>query len=640
MNRQEGDTLMDRLKRAAGRILPVVAVAMGVYHLLYTQILLQDPDGHIITHVGLALVVCILSMLIKADRSRVWSLNLILLVATLAVTGYLLYYLDEILEFRTAIPAPLDLIAGVIIILVLLAANWLVFGATFSIISMVAIAYLICGRFLPSPFTVPAVGYQRLLMWLSVQLGTGEGVYGSITNLSAVYLFLFIFFGGLLNAFGGTRFIIGLGRWIGSKLPAGPAMVALVGSSLLGTVTGSTVANVTITGTFTIPMMKRSGYTPEQAGAIEAVASNGGQIMPPVMGATAFIMAGFAGIPYITIVVAAIVPALFYFFCIFLYIHLTAQKLRLEPYLEKVSGKQLLLDSPIFILPIGILVVLLAKGYSLPFVAFWSVLAIIVTGLISSIRKEARLNARQLLQQVTASVVSGSQIAIICALIGVVATAIKVSGLGIKLPLVISDISHGILLLALFVAMISSILLGMGVPTAAAYLLVAIGAIPALLEMGVPLLSAHLFCFIFAAFSHITPPVAIGALVASRMAEANYWGTNWEAIKAAFVAFLLPYFIVYVPVIILRPTGGPLFSVALIIAMLLLVISLQVGVSNYCLTALRLVERVLFTAVSLSCCIFIFGRYQHFFALAGVLFTVLMIRHYFIWRHARRSAAA
>ena len=483
------------------------------------------------------------------------------------------------------------------------------------------------------------MGTVKLLQWVTVEFEGGQGVYGDILQLSAVYLFLFIFFGGLLSAFGGTRFVIGLGRWIGCKLSSGPAMVALIGSSLLGTITGSTVANVTITGAFTIPMMKEAGYSAEQAGAIEAVSSNGGQITPPVMGATAFVLAGFAGIPYINVVVAAIVPAIIYYFCVFCYVQFTAKSCCLECEMETVNLRQVMLDAPIFLVPILVLVFMLNMGYSLPFVGFWSIASIVVLGLVSCLRKDFQLNFKEVIREIYQSAVTGSQIAVICALIGVVATCIKVSGLGIKLPLLIEDISGGSVLIALVIAMISSIFLGMGVPTTAAYLLVAIGAVPALLKMGVDLLPAHLFCFIFAAFSHITPPVAIGALVAARMAQANYWKTNWEALKAAFVAFLLPYFIVFVPLVILQPDGGFWISAMEICGIIIMIVACQMALSGYCFNHLDSVARLVFLAVPILTAVYLFTHNLLFFGLGLAVFVAALFWQYNSNRQSSGGAA-
>jgi len=597
--------MIEKAQRAIAVILPVIAIIMALYQLLYTQVLLQAPDGHLITHIGFALVIVFLSLMSKSRKG--WYLKFLLLLTSLVITGYLTVFLNEILLFRSAVPAFSDLVIGFLGIVVLIATAYLAYGKTFPIITAASIAYLILGRYLPPPFTVAAVPFKRILMWLSIPTGSDEGIYGNILGISAYYLFLFIFFGSVLHALGGTRFIIGIGKWVGSKLLSGPAAVAVIGSSLLGSVTGSTVANITITGAFTIPLMKKAGYPPQYAGAIEAVSSNGGQLMPPIMGATAFVMAGFTGIPYIEIAKVAIIPALLYYFNVFMYVQLAARKMGVLTVLEPVKGKQLLLDAPIFFIPLGVLIFLLIKGYTLPYVSFWSIMVLIVVGLLSSIRKEARLNLKQVISAITNGVQSASEIAMLCAVVGIVATAIKVSGLGIKLPLVIEEISHGYLLIALFIAMISSLLLGMGVPTTAAYLLVAIGAVPALLTMGVSVLQAHLFCFIFAIFSHITPPIAIGAMVASQIAGAKYWPTAWESIKAGFTGLLLPFLVIYAPVIILRPEVAFTLYVSKISAIVLATVSLQFGLSAYLLMPLRYIERTAFIITSLLCMVFLFS---------------------------------
>jgi TRAP transporter 4TM/12TM fusion protein len=628
---------MERLQKISQFSLVVVALGMGVYQLLYTQIMIQDPTAHIVTHLCLALMVVCLSLMVKSRSVESWLALLALLLVSVLCSVYFLVNLDAMMSFRSAIPAVPDLVVGALVVVALLVVNWIVFGRIFPVLALLGIAYLLFGPYLPQPFTVPDVGWTKLVQWVTVSFEGGLGVYGSILELSAVYLFLFIFFGGVLSAFGGTRFIIGVGRWVGSKLSGGPAMVALIGSSLLGTITGSTVANITITGSFTIPMMKNNGYSNEKAGAIEAVCSNGGQITPPVMGATAFIMAGFAGIPYIDVAIAAIVPAVVYYLCVFCFIQLTSKKEKLKSVVEPVNGRQLLMDSPVFVVPIVVLVYLMSRGYSLPFVGFWSIMSIIVLGLLSSLRKDFHLNRKEVVTEIYQSVVTASQIAVICALIGVVATSIQVSGLGIKLPLIIQDISGGHLLVALLIAMVSSIILGMGVPTAVAYMLVAIGAVPALLNMGVPRLSAHMFCFIFAAFSHITPPVAIGALVAARMAKGDYLKTNLEALKAAFVAFLLPYFIIYVPIISLNAPVSWTMGIMQAASVLIMILASQICLVGYCFESLENFERLAFFLPALLCALFLFGRNPLYFAIGAACFIMAWIWQY-LTKPARQLA--
>jgi len=617
-------------------VLPTVAIMMAAYQLIYTQFLLQDPIAHRITHLGFAWTVVFLSLMLRDEGNRVTGT--ICVLACLVTTCYLMLFLDEILRFRTAVPHTADLIIGGLVMLLAFIGSYLLFGKCLPILAAFFLAYLVLGRYLPYPFTVAPVSIKRILVWLSTP-GTEEGIYGDILAISANYLFLFIFFGSALNVFGGLRFIIGVSRWVGARFRAGPAMTALFGSSMLGTVTGSTVANITITGAYTIPLMKEAGYSPQQAGAIEAVSSNGGQIVPPIMGAAAFVMAGFAGIPYLHIMVAAIVPAVVYYFGAFVYVQLTAQKMEVRPSLGRVQGKQLLYDAPNFFAPLAVLVYLLVRGYSLPFVGFWSILTLIVVGLLNGLRKKNGLDFNGIIDGLAKGVQIASEMAVICALIGIIATCIKVSGLGMRLPLAIQDISGGHLIVALFIAMAASVMLGMGVPTVAAYLLVATGAVPALLGMGVPLLNAHLFCFIAAVFSHITPPVAIGALVASRMAQANFWPTCWEAVKAGFTAFLLPFFIIYVPILTLRSEVGYMMSIAQIAGIALGVLCLQFFLSNYCLFHLRSNERVVFLISAVCCLFFVFGRNYTSLLIVGIVLFATSLVWQFINRTRRTPGA-
>ena len=599
--------------------LPAVALVMIIYQLIYTQYLLQGPTAHKITHLGFGFLVVLLSLIHKEKEGRL--LRWVLLVVSVAFSTYLMVYLNDIMLYRQSLPIASDVVVGLVVLVVTFIVAYQVLGKTFVIIAGACVCYLVLGRYLPHPFAVAPVSFTRLIMWLSAGVGIEQGVYGPILGLSANYLFLLIVFGGMLYAFGGVRFIMGVGRWLGSKFKSGPAAVAVVGSSLLGSMTGSTVANVTITGAYTIPLMKKAGYEPKQAGAIEAASSNGGQIMPPVMGATAFIMSGFTGIPYIQIALAVLGPAILYYLGLLIYVQINAYKLDIQVEKETVRGKELLLDAPLFVVPLGVLILLLVQGFSLPFVVFWSIASLVVLSLILSIRKEARLSFKAVINALTKSARTACDVTIINALIGVVATCIETSGLGIKLPLLVGEISQGILIIALFITMVSSIFVGMGVPTPAAYMLVAIGAAPALVKMGVPLLQAHLFPFIFAVFSHLTPPIAIGALVASQLAEAEYWPTSWEALKAASTAFLLPYFIIFAPVIILRPDAGFIVSATQIIAIPFGVLSLQIVFSNYFLGALDRIKRTTFGITAILFFATVFSRSIFFLSAALALFA-------------------
>ncbi len=608
------------IERIVSVALPIVALVMILYQLVYTQYLIQGPTAHKITHLGLAFMVVLLSLMHKEKEGR--PLRWVLLAVSLGFTIYLMVNLTEIMMYRQSIPIPSDIVVGVIVLITTFIVAYQVLGKTFIIIAGTCIVYLVLGRYFPHPFTVAPVSFARIIMWLSAGVGIEQGVYGPILGLSANYLFLMIVFGGMLYAFGGVRFIMGLGKWLGSKFKSGPAAVAVVGSSLLGSMTGSTVANVTITGAYTIPLMKKGGYEPKQAAAIEAASSNGGQIMPPIMGATAFIMSGFTGIPYIKIALAVLVPAILYYLGLLMYVQINAYKLDIVVEKEAIDVKALLWDAPLFVVPLGVLVYLLAKGFSLPFVVFWSIASLVILSLALCFREEARLNFKGVIEALTKSARTACDVTIINALIGIVATCIETSGLGIKLPLLVGEISQGIIFIALIITMISSIFVGMGVPTPAAYMLVAIGAAPALVKMGVPILQAHLFPMIFAVFSHLTPPIAIGALVASQLAESEYWPTSWEALKAASTAFLLPYFIIYAPVIVLQPDSGIFISVIQLAAIPLGVLALQIFYSSYFFGHLEKPRWIAFGVTALLFFISVFSKSWIFLVMGVALFII------------------
>jgi TRAP transporter 4TM/12TM fusion protein len=575
----------------------VFALTMSLYHLIVTQVLLTGPTLHIVLHVGFALVVTFLATSeLKASEGKKTWLPILLVIASIVITVYMLTNHVELME-RIISPTNPDVVIGVLLICVVFLAGIMKFGKTLPIVSGVLVAYAIFGQHLPEPLRTPEIEIRdQLIPYLSLGLGTGWGIYGNVVAIVANYLFLLILFGSMLEAAGGTRFVIGVGRIVGSKLVSGPAAVAVVGSSLLGSVTGSTAANISITGAFTIPLMKKAGYPPSSAGAIEAAASNGGQIMPPLMGVTAFVMAGFTGIPYVQIMLASVIPALLYYIVLLMYAQVQGMKMRIVRQPVQTDRRELLFDAPIFLVPLIVLVVLLLKGYSLMFLAFWAIVSVLVTGLI---RKKTRPSLATLIGGFVRGAKSGAEMGLATALIGIIVTCFSVTGLGVKIPTLVEMLSGGFLPIALFITMIASVILGAGVPTVVAYLLVAVTAIPVLLKMGVPLLQAHYFAMFYAAFSHLTPPVAIGAIVASGIAGSKFWPTCWEAMKAAAAGFFLPWVVVYAPVVILRPESLS-FGVIELISCMLGLAALQIFISNFLMVELSLKEKFLFALATVS----------------------------------------
>ncbi len=620
-----------KLQKISGVALIVVALMMAFYHLASTQYIIVDSILHKVLHVGFALVIILLGG-VQASKGKMSWLLAPLVLASIVVTVYLFVYYDDIKGRLIAPPNP-DIVIGLIIIVVMFITTTMAFGKTLPIVVLVLLVYTIFGQYLPEPFTSPELSLRdQLIPYLSTGLGTSWGIYGEVVAISANYIFLLVLFGSVLDAAGGTRFIMGVGNLAGAKLRSGPAAVAVVGSSILGMVTGSTAANITITGSFTIPMMKKVGYKPEQAAAIELAASNGGQIMPPIMGAAAFVMAGFTGIPYVRIALAAIIPAILYYVVVMMYAQFQAAKMHISQAQIKVDKRELLLDAPMFIIPFAVLTVLMLQGRSLMNLAFWAIVASLATGLI---RKKTRPSLGTLIKGFTRGAKSGSEIAVSTALIGIIVTCFSVTGLGMKLPMVVETLSGGSLPVALAIIMVITLILSAGVPTVVAYLLVAVIAVPVVIRMGVPLLEAHFFAMYYAAFAHLTPPVAIGAIVAAGLANAKFWPTCWEGLKAAATALIIPWLLIYAPVIVLKPQNLVTGTVDMV-GCILAPTALQVVLSNYLLIGLDLKERAGFALATIA---LFAGVFSHQYIWLGVGVGILVLSVFSQWvRH--KSALA
>jgi TRAP transporter 4TM/12TM fusion protein len=536
-------------------VIQILAGSMILYHFWYIISLPWEPSQHAILHLGFACSILITANLLGAKS----IFNYILLLFSIFVNAYFFIHYEAILS-NPSYPPTLALFCGAVAMFLVFILTVRAFGWVFPILTGISIAYMGLGQYLPESIETPPIDLERVLTLLSADVTSPWGVYGSLLILSANYLFLFIFFGTLLEAFGGLRFIMSFGGLVASKFKSGAAALSVFTSALLGSLTGSTVANITITGSFTIPMMKKSGYRPEDAAAIETAASSGGQILPPVMGATAFVMAGYTGIPYITIAKVSFIPAIIYFCIVLLFVEITARKLRIAPLpKQKIDVKILILDAPIFLFPLLLVLILLMQGRSLMFTIFWASISAVGLGFILGKISGARLDWAEAKEKLLNGIISGCQIAVVLGLIGIIVGTIEVTGLGIKIGEIMVRFFHDDLFLLLVVTALTGMILGVGVPTPAAYIICATILSPAMVKIGVPLLQAHLFPFYYAVFAHLTPPVAIGLMVACKMAGANYWKASWPAMKAATPSFLFPFFFVYAPGTLLQ--GDSLFTI-------------------------------------------------------------------------------
>ena len=436
--------------------------------------------------------------------------------------------------------------------------------------------------------------FQQVLSRVIYTLFFGtSGVLSTPVQVCAKFIAVFIIFGGFLERTGIASFFIDAANAIAGWTSGGPAKVAVISSALCGMVSGSSVGNTVTTGSVTIPMMKKTGYKPEFAGAVEAAASTGGQIMPPIMGAAAFLMAEYVGVPYGEIALKAILPAFLYFAGIFIAVHLEAKKLGLKGISrsEMVPGRELAVQSYLLI-PIVLLVVLVSLNvYTMQKAAALSIIAAIIVGVIN---KDSRLTPAKFLEALEAGGKGTITVAVACSMAGVIAGCITVTGLASKLITAIVALSGNTLIIGLFLTMICCIILGMGVPTTANYCIMAATCAPILVKLGVPMVAAHFFVFYFGIVADITPPVALAAYAGSAIAKSNPMKTGVNATKLAIAAFIVPYVFAYSPEMLFIDVGSWLDIVTICLSAMLGIYGVAAGLNGFVKRKLNWVFRILF----------------------------------------------
>ena len=426
---------------------------------------------------------------------------------------------------------------------------------------------------------------------------TTTGVIGTPIGVCSTYIVLFIIFGAFLEATGIAEFFIQCANMIAGAASGGPAKVAVISSALCGMVSGSSVGNTVTTGSVTIPMMKSTGYPGEFAGAVEAAASTGGQIMPPIMGAAAFLMAEMVGVPYSNIVIRAILPAVLYFTGIFLMVHLRAKRLGLKGIpREQLPKARKILPKIYLLIPLAALVYLIIAGYTMSRSA---IIATVLCIIVSLFDKEHRLTPGKFLDALETGARNTLSIAVACGIAGIIAGVVTMTGLGQVFISAIVSVSHGHLIIALFLTMLCCILLGMGVPTTATYIIMATTCAPILTTgMGLNAISANMFVFYFGIVADITPPVALAAYAGSAIAKADPMRTGFNATKLAIAAFLIPYMFCLNPSMLLIDTNAGEF-VIIIITSIVGMYAIAAGLEGYMLTDTNMLFRIILIAAGL-----------------------------------------
>lgn len=483
---------------------------------------------------------------------RVPFYDWLLALAAVPAFGYVLVnagYLAERWPMTgTYAMKPYEIALGITAVIVLLEVTRRVMGWLLVIVAACALAYAYFGEYIPIPeLTHRGFRFEHVLDYMYM---TDNGIWGVALGVAAAYIVLFVIFGAFAERAGAADFFIRFANGIAGHTRGGPAKVAVFSSGFIGSVTGSSVANVYTTGQFTIPLMKRLGYRPSTAGAIEALASNGGQIMPPILGAAAFIVAAHTGVPYTRIALASLIPAVLYFGGLFWFIHLEAHKSRLAGIAreERPDPVKTLLQGGHLLSPLIVLIGCLWYGFSPTRSAFY---AIVFTVLVSWVRKETRLGPRKILEAMEKGARSAVLIIITCAVVGFVIGVFTLTGVGLNVSSAIISWSGGSFFATLVLIGMSCIVLGMGMNTVAAFILVSVIGVPALTQLGVEPLVANMFVFYFALLSHITPPVCLAIFAGAHIAGANIWETSLTGVKMGTVAYLLPFLVVYSPALLL-----------------------------------------------------------------------------------------
>jgi TRAP transporter 4TM/12TM fusion protein len=482
---------------------------------------------------------------------------------------------------------------GIATILILLEATRRTIGSPMAILVLAFIGYAFIGPSLPD--LISHRGYSAERVVSQMYLG-GGGLFGLPLMVSSTFVIVIVIFGAVLEQSGAASALMDIATGATGRTRGGPAKASVVGSSLMGTISGTAVANVLTTGTISIPLMIRNGYKPYVAGAIEAVASTGGQLMPPVMGAAAFIMAELTGIPYLTIALAALIPAIIYYVVLFVVVHLEAVKNDI-PVLEMdqiPSVSKTFMASGHLLMGIPALILMLFWGYSIMYASFW---AISVAVIAAFARRNSWITPRKALRICISASRSILPVAVACASAGMVIGIITLTGVGLKFSSLIVTMSAGNLFLALVLTMIASLILGMGLPTAAAYIIVATLVAPALVDLGVPLLPAHLFVFYSAMLSSITPPVALAAYAAASIADDNPLKIAVTASLFGIAAFIIPYAIVVRPALL--GIGSPAEIVGAALSAVAVGVALAATVRGYWLAPLGILGRAAMAAASL-----------------------------------------
>lgn len=578
------------------RLVTFFAVGLALFH-LYTSfagplVTLKHRALH--TGVILVLVFLLYPSRKKAPQNRASVIDFMLAVLALSTIAYIFIDYMGIVN-RMGLPSTTDIVFSLLMVILVLEGGRRVVGMGLTILSSLFLLYAYFGPYLPRIIAHRGYSIEDIATYMYT---TTEGIFGTAIGVSATYIFLFVLFGSFLNRTGLGQLFNDSALAISGHTAGGPAKVAVLSSGFLGSINGSAIANVVTTGSFTIPLMKRTGYSKDFSGAVEAAASVGGQILPPVMGATAFIMAETLGMPYKDIAIAAILPGILYYMGVITVVHLRAKKRGLKGLSRKELPNILdvLKERGHLLIPLVVLIYMLFGGFTPIYAAAW---AIISTVVVAMLRKKTRLNLKGITQALEDGTRSAVGVAMACAMVGIIVGVASLTGFGLKMTTAILVLGQDTLILTLFFTMIASIILGMGLPSIPTYIITSSMAAPALVQFGIEPFVSHMFVFYFGILANLTPPVALAAFAGAGISGGNPNRTGFISLKLAAAGVLVPYIFVYSPELLMQnASAGEIIWIAATAA--IGVIALGSGLEGYLFTDMAWPIRIISMASAIT----------------------------------------
>ena len=620
---------MDREKsvKVVNRLLTVIGVGAVIYHLTMVQWQLQGSTDHYITHAFLVMLIAALAAL--SDGWAAWESwrgkVKVTLAAVCTVTNFvtMAYFRVNAIEIEMSQPYIPDsaiwmtgIMVGTVVIL-----SWIHWGWIISSLTLLSIAYFLWGHLIPGPMGHPELSYQEMFSYMGGSLTTG--MFGHVVQVSANVIFLFVIFGSLFRYTGVLPLFLEVGKYVGNVVRGGAAFPAVIGSGFMGTVTGAAVANVILTGSATIPMMKSTGFRKEHAAAIEAVASTGGQIVPPIMGSAAFLMAAFLEVPYPVIMLKAVIPAFLYYVGAGIGVFFLVRAAQLNPPKMDVDMRLILTTAPVFVIPMALVIWMLLQYYSAGLAAFYGICLMVALALL---RKEGRPKLKDWIEGFADAAKMASLLAIIILLVGILMQTALTTNIATKLSQTIIGLVGPNLVPILIISAIIAIIVGMELPTPAAYVIMFVTVVPLMIDVGVDIYAANFFAFYFAILSTLTPPVALSVLAASRLAECGFLEACKHSLRLSVVGYLLPFTMAFTPAILGFPDKIGATGWSVIGVLVLATIAGGASLYGYFTRVLSAFDRCLFGLAALAGLGYVFNHNDTAMLVFFALFAVAIVK--------------